>query len=148
MLQGDPAERITIPEIFNHVWVRTTSSIHFVDIFHQFTLAKLANETAIANANATANAASSTTAIRTTTNGSSSSSSLLEISIAQQQQQQQQQQHSPLISSPTILSGKHSPGTFPPVNNKTNNNNSNNNIGDVKLTQSPTQTSKVSIDYD
>lgn len=36
MLQADPAERITVSEIFNHSWVRTASSTHFVDLFHQF----------------------------------------------------------------------------------------------------------------
>jgi serine/threonine protein kinase len=31
MLQLDPAERMTIPEIFNHVWVRVATSNHWAD---------------------------------------------------------------------------------------------------------------------
>lgn len=31
MLQLDPSERMTIPEIFNHVWVRVASSHHWMD---------------------------------------------------------------------------------------------------------------------
>ena len=33
MLQGDPSERITIPEIFNHIWVRTTNPSQINDMF-------------------------------------------------------------------------------------------------------------------
>jgi serine/threonine protein kinase len=36
LLQADPAERITVSEIFNHSWVRTASSTQFIDLFHQF----------------------------------------------------------------------------------------------------------------
>lgn len=31
MLQVDPAERASLPEIFNHVWVRSASNSHYAD---------------------------------------------------------------------------------------------------------------------
>jgi hypothetical protein len=31
MLQVDPAERASLPEIFNHVWVRSASNSHYSD---------------------------------------------------------------------------------------------------------------------
>ena len=34
ILQVDPAERATLPEIFNHVWVRSTSTNHYSDSYH------------------------------------------------------------------------------------------------------------------
>jgi serine/threonine protein kinase len=49
MLQIDPVERASIPEIFNHVWVRPAVSGNVSDQFHLQSLAA-------ANANANANA--------------------------------------------------------------------------------------------
>lgn len=40
MLQSDPAERITIPELFNHSWIRAVSSSQFVDQYQQFLIAQ------------------------------------------------------------------------------------------------------------
>lgn len=42
MLQGDPSERSTIPEIFNHIWMRNANSSQFVDHFHMHTIAAAA----------------------------------------------------------------------------------------------------------
>lgn len=35
MLQGEPNERVTIPEIFNHVWIRTPTNMSFLEQSHQ-----------------------------------------------------------------------------------------------------------------
>jgi serine/threonine protein kinase len=40
LLQGDPVERISISEIFNHSWLRSTASNPFVDQYHQFVQAQ------------------------------------------------------------------------------------------------------------
>lgn len=34
MLQSDPSERITIPEIFNHIWVRATNSSQINEMYY------------------------------------------------------------------------------------------------------------------